>query len=80
MTTATAALTTPQLIMLRSLKTNGWPADAMLMPYLWQRAGGDEAAWLTLVVSKLTACRKGRWMLTDSGKRELNRQATGRWL
>ena len=79
MTITAAPLTTPQLIMLRRLKTKGWPADAMLLPYIWQRAGGDEASWLALAEAKLVARRKGRWELTDAGKAELKFQSVGKW-
>lgn len=77
MTTTAAPLTTPQLIMLRSLKTKGWPAD--LIRYIWERAGGTEADWQALVDAKLTGRQGDRWILTVSGKREFIRQATGRY-
>lgn len=79
MATAMLTLTTPQLIMLRTLKTKGWPASAMVLPYVWSRAGATEAEWDALADAKLVRCRKGRWALTDAGKAELKAQSVGKW-
>ena len=77
MTATATPLTTPQLIMLRSLLSKGWPAD--LIRYIWERAGGAEPGWQALFDAGLTRMQGDRWELTPLGKRELKRQATGRW-
>ena len=75
--TATTQLTTPQLIMLRSLKTKGWSSE--LASWCWSRAGGSEAEFGALAAAGLIGELNGRWQLTAAGKKEYRRQSQNRW-
>ena len=75
--TATDKLTTPQLIMLRSLKAKGWSSE--LACWCWQRAGGSEAEFEALAAAGLIEECDGRWQLTAAGKKEYRRQSQNRW-
>jgi hypothetical protein len=77
MTAPTPQLTTTQLLLLRSLKRDGWPCD--LLDHLLPRCGAGQAEWDALVAAGLVESHLGRWRLTDDGKREYKRQSAGRW-
>ena len=75
--TAIEKLTTPQLIILRSLRKKGWSAE--LACWCWSRAGGSKAEFAAMHLAGLIEERDGRWHLTAAGKKEFKRQAQGRW-
>jgi hypothetical protein len=79
----TLTLTNVQLIILRSLVKNGWPAD-LIDPWVWSRNGGEREDWQALVDAGLVEPDGGgrgweRFRLTAEGKREYQKQRIGKW-
>ena len=70
-------LNTPQLHLLRSLDSRGWPVD--LHSILLLRCGANLDDWQRLVQAGLVQLRNRRWVLTREGRTVYNREKKGRY-
>lgn len=66
-----------QLMVLRSLLKVGSPVD--LASIFLSRCGCSEAGWAALTEAGLVEQKKGRWLLTEEGKKQYRKQKVGKW-
>jgi hypothetical protein len=66
-----------QLMMMRSLVSQGWPVD--LIEHLPSRCGAADGEWQALADAGLIEDANGRFRLTDKGRQAYKRARVGRY-
>ena len=64
--------TTTNLMLLRSLISQGWPCE--MLDILLRRCGAEQGTWDALEKAGLVEVARSRWCITATGKRWYNKR------